>query len=470
LQLLKPTSFTPILALIGIFMLMVSKTSKKKDTAMILLGFATLMFGMDTMSDAVSGLADVPAFCELFLLFKNPILGVIVGAILTAVIQSSSASVGILQALTVTGQVSYGAAIPIIMGQNIGTCITALLSSFGANRNAKRAAIVHLSFNVIGTAVWLTVFYVLSEVLEPAILNESASFLGIAVAHSIFNVLCTLLLLPMSSLLEKLAYKLVPETKKQDDTTTILDERLFVTPTVALERSYSVVCKMANHSIKSFHLSLNYLLGTDKISATEIRDLEEKTDKYEDMVGTYLVKLSNVHVGDHENSVISELLKVIGDYERISDHSINILEAAEELQEKKIEFTEKAKGELTSLCDAVREILDLTLVCFTEKDIDIANRIEALEQVIDDLKRRLRNQHIVRLQNGECTVEAGFIWADLLTDLERVSDHCSNIAACVIDTAVDKMNRHESIRELKAGSDFEELYKEYSEKYLKALA
>ena len=463
-KLLKPMSFTPILALIGMILLMFGKTSKKKDTGMILLGFATLMFGMNAMSDAVSGLANVPEFQNLFLMFKNPILGVLVGLGITAILQSSSASVGILQALTVTGQVSYGAAIPIIMGQNIGTCVTALISSVGANRNAKRAAVIHLSFNIIGTAVWLTVFSVLSLILKPAFLDSSASYLGIAVAHSIFNILCTLLLLPMSSLLEKLALKLVPDAKVKEEQSE-LDERLLITPSVALERCNSIAANMALDAIESFDIGLDNLFDPNKKNADRIRELEDKTDHYEDILGTYLIKLSKNQISDTDSATVSRLLKVIGDYERIADHSINLLESADELAEKKIEFSANARKEMETMCQALREILQLSKQAFVENDLEAANKIEPLEQVIDDLKDHLRNQHILRLKDGTCTVEAGFIWADILTDLERVADHCSNIAACVIDTAHNNMNLHMSVREMKEGSDFETLYSVYSKKY-----
>lgn len=463
-KLLKPMSFTPILALIGMILLMFGKTSKKKDTGMILLGFATLMFGMNAMSDAVSGLANVPEFQNLFLMFKNPILGVLVGLAITAILQSSSASVGILQALTVTGQVSYGAAIPIIMGQNIGTCVTALISSVGANRNAKRAAVIHLSFNIIGTAVWLTVFSVLSLILKPAFLDSSASYLGIAVAHSIFNILCTLLLLPMSSLLEKLALKLVPDAKVKEEQSE-LDERLLITPSVALERCNSIAANMASDAIESFDIGLDNLFDPNRKNADRIRELEDKTDHYEDILGTYLIKLSKNQISDTDSATVSRLLKVIGDYERIADHSINLLESADELAEKKIEFSANARKEMETMCQALREILQLSKQAFVENDLEAANKIEPLEQVIDDLKDHLRNQHILRLKDGTCTVEAGFIWADILTDLERVADHCSNIAACVIDTAHNNMNLHMSVREMKEGSDFETLYSVYSKKY-----
>ena len=463
-KLLKPMSFTPILALIGMILLMFGKVSKKKDTGMILLGFATLMFGMDTMSGAVSGLANVPEFQNLFLMFKNPVLGVLVGLLITAILQSSSASVGILQALTVTGQVSYGAAIPIIMGQNIGTCVTAMISSVGANRNAKRAAVVHLSFNIIGTVVWLSVFSILSAVLKPAILDTSASYLGIAVAHSVFNILCTVLLLPMSSLLEKLALKLVPDAKKQEEQSE-LDERLLVTPAIALDRCNTVVTAMASDATESFETGLNGLFAPNTQTSERIRELEDKTDHYEDILGTYLIKLSRNQITDTDSATISRLLKVIGDYERIADHSVNLLEAAEELAEKGIEFSPNARREMETLCSASREILVLSKAAFMDNDLEAANRIEPLEQVIDELKEHLRNQHILRLKDGTCTVEAGFIWSDILTDLERVADHCSNIAACVIDTAHYNMNLHQSVREMKRGEGFEELYTYYSSKY-----
>ncbi len=466
LQLLKPTSFTPVLALIGTISLMFGKSSKKKDTGTILLGFATLMFGMDTMSDAVAGLSDVPAFQNMFLLFKNPVLGVIVGAILTAIIQSSSASVGILQALSTTGQVSYGAAVPIIMGQNIGTCITAILSSFGTNKSAKRAAIVHLSFNVIGTVVWLMVFSIISSILKPAILDASASYFGIAVTHSIFNIACTILLLPMTSLLEKLAVKLVPENNKKE-VVAELDERLLATPPIALERCNALVCDMAEISVSGLKNGLNALNKYDGELADEIRKAEEKADHYEDILGTYLVKLSRSQISDSDSAAVSKLLKVIGDFERISDHSVNILESAEELRSKEISFTKTAQRELDTLCGAVSEILTLSYTAFVKNDLNAARNVEPLEQVIDGLKTKLRDGHIARLRNGECSIEAGFVWADLITDLERTADHCSNIAVCIIDAAENNMNVHESLRSMKKdNSYFDKKYEEYANKYL----
>ena len=467
MQLLKPTSFTPILALIGTVMIMFGKSDSKKDSGTILLGFATLMFGMDTMSDAVAGLADVPQFQNMFIMFKNPILGVLVGALLTAVIQSSSASVGILQALSATGQVSYGAAVPIIMGQNIGTCITAILSSLGTTKNAKRAAIVHLSFNVVGTVVWLTVFSIISALLKPAILDAGASHFGIAVAHSAFNIACTILLLPMSSLLEKLAIRLVPDTKTSASVkTTELDERLLATPPVALARCEALVREMAEISVSSFVDSLDILNNYDEEKAQKIFEAEEKADHYEDILGTYLVKLSRCKLSDADSCIVSKLLKLIGDYERISDHSENVVELSKELRDKQIVFTFNAKRELGTLCNAVREILKLSHEAYLNDDFDKAILVEPLEEVIDDLKADMRNNHILRLKNGECTIEAGFVWADLLTDLERTADHCSNIAVCVIDAAQYNMNLHESARSIKTNhSVYDEKFAFYKEKY-----
>ena len=465
MQLLKPTSFTPLLALAGTALLMFAKTSKKKDTGTILLGFATLMFGMDTMSSAVSGLADVPAFQNLFIMFKNPILGVLAGAVLTAIIQSSSASVGILQALSVTGQVSYGAAVPIIMGQNIGTCITALLSSFGTNKNAKRAAIVHLSFNVVGTVIWLSVFSLISAIFKPMILDASASYLGIAVAHSLFNVGCTVLLLPASSLLEKLAIKLVPDSNKKDENVE-LDERLLVTPPIAIERCRELVCEMAEASVTALKNGLSMLNKYDSKIAEEIRKAEDKADHYEDILGTYLVKLSRNQISDSDSAEVSKLLKVIGDFERISDHSVNILESAEEMMEKELQFTSAGQKEIDTLCSAVSEILTLSYKAFIENDLECARDIEPLEQVIDGLKETLRDGHIKRLKEGECSIEVGFVWADLLTNLERTSDHCSNVAACVIDAAENNMNHHQSLQKMKnEDSHFEEKFAEFAKKY-----
>ena len=465
-QLLKPTSFTPVLALVGTIFLMFSKSGKKKDVGTILLGFATLMFGMDTMSGAVSGLADIPAFQNLFLMFENPLLGVLVGAVLTAIIQSSSASVGILQALSATGAVSYAAAIPIIMGQNIGTCVTALLSSFGTNKNAKRAAVIHLSFNVVGTVVWLGVFSLLSKMFQPVVLNQAASYLGIAVCHSVFNILCTALLLPLSELLEKLAYLVVPEGK--DAAIAVeLDERLLATPSIALGQCHNLVLKMADETVAGVRMSLHVLTTEDLTDAERIRAIEKNVDHYEDVLGTYLTKLARAQISDDDSSEVSKLLKVIGDLERISDHSVNILESAEEMSEKKISFSEGAKKEMEVLCGAVAEIIEITMDAFRRGDRDAAFCVEPLEQVIDHLKSILRNRHITRLKKGECSVEAGFVWSDLLTDLERTADHCSNIAVSIIDAHAHNMNAHQSLHSMKEGNPaFFERLDDYSRKYM----
>lgn len=464
-QLFKPTSFTPILALIGIIFHMFGKTNKKKDTGTILLGFAILMFGMETMSGAVSGLSDVKQFRDMFIMFKNPILGVLAGAILTAIIQSSSASVGILQALTVTGQISYGAAFPIIMGQNIGTCITAILSSFGTNRNAKRVAIAHLSFNVIGTIILLIVLYIAKGIFQPALLDENATYVGIAVAHSTFNIICTALLLPMSGLLEKLVRKLVPDSEEKE-VKTELDERLLATPALALENCRKYALEMAKCSASALKDSI-YLLSDFKTAvADEIRYKEEKSDYYEDIIGNYLVKLSSRQINEDESAEAARLLCIIGDFERISDHSVNILESAEELKNKNIKFSAHAKSELSVLTDAVTEIIQLALKAFEDNEPTAAFDIEPLEELIDRLKEKLRTNHISRLQHGECSIDAGFVLLDLLTDLERVADHCSNVAECIIETSHNNLNMHESLRIIKAErSDFMEKYIAYSQKY-----
>ena len=464
-KLLKPSSFTPILALIGIINYMFCKSDKKKDTGLILLGFATLMFGMETMSGAVSGLRDVPGFRNLFLMFRNPVLGVLAGAVLTAIIQSSSASVGILQALAVTGQVSFGAAIPIIMGQNIGTCVTAMLSAIGANKNAKRAAMVHLSFNVIGTLVWLTVFCLVKAIFAPAILGEAATLLGIAVAHSVFNVLCTVLMLPMSSLLEQLVCRIVPDDKKPE-VVCELDERLLTTPPVALARCKEVAADMANCAVAAMKQSIASLKEYTPELGAEVRRLEDKTDHYEDILGTYLVKLSTRRISRDDSNEAAKLLKVIGDFERIGDHAVGIVASAEELSRKELALSAQARAELAVLENAVNEILDLALEAFLKDDYRAAGMVEPLEQVIDELKESLRTAHILRLQREACSIEAGFVWSDLLTCLERVSDHCSNIAGCITDMHEGNLHLHESLRAVKNNrEDYEERYDNFRRKY-----
>ena len=464
-SLLKPSSFTPVLALIGIVFYMFSKNSRRQDTGLILLGFATLMFGMESMSDAVSGLREGPQFRQMMIAFQNPVLGVLAGAVLTAIIQSSSASVGILQALASTGQVSLGASIPIIMGQNIGTCVTAMLSSVGTNKNARRAALVHLSFNVIGTVVWLAVFCLVRALVRPVLLDASASLFSIAVVHSAFNVLCTLLLLPMTGLLERLAHRLVPDGRTPD-TVTEIDERLLATPPLALERCRAVAAEMAETSVAALKSSLACLLYYTPELAEEVREKEDKSDHYEDILSSYLVKLSSRKISESDSAEAAKLLKVIGDFERISDHAVNLVESAEEIKAKELEFTQAAKRELSVIISAVSEVLDLTQEAFEKDDAVLALRVEPLEQVIDDLKETLRTGHILRLQQGECSSVAGFVWSDILTNLERTSDHCSNVAGCIIDMSHHELHLHESQREFRNTSeDYRQNYLRYRNKY-----
>ena len=466
-RLLKPTSFTPILAVLGIVLYLFCKSSRKKDSGVILLGFATLMFGMETMSGAVSGLRNDPVFVNLFLAFKNPLLGVVAGAVLTGIIQSSSASVGILQALSATGAVSYAAAIPIIMGQNIGTTVTAMLSSIGTNKNARRAAVVHLLFNVIGVVVLLTVFCIVRAAFAPALLDESATMAGIAVTHSVFNVLCTAMLLPAGGLLEKLACRIVPDDPQtQGEKTTELDERLLPTPSLALRQSRAVAREMADCAVRALNNALTALDHNTPELAQSIRDDEELCDHYEDILGTYLVKLSTQKMGRDESEEATELLKTIGDFERISDHAVNILSSAEEMEQKGLTFSGSALNELAILTSAIREILSLSLKSFSSQDVALAQQVEPLEQVIDTLKEQMRTRHILRMQQGHCSIEAGFILSDLLTDLERTSDHCSNIAGCVIDARAHNLNLHETLRQAKtADGSFQQTYESYVEKY-----
>ena len=459
IRLLKPSSFTPVLALAGIIFYMASKNSKRKDTGLILLGFATLMYGMETMSDAVSVLRNVPSFQQMFLAFTNPVLGVIAGAVLTAIIQSSSASVGILQALASTGAVSYGAAIPIIMGQNIGTCITAMLSSIGTTRNAKRAALVHFAFNLIGATVWLTVFCLVKTILAPIFLTQAADLMGIAVVHSMFNILCTLLMLPFSQVLEQMVCRILPDAKVPEKEKE-LDERLLGSPALALNQCRQVLSNMAELSIRAFRDSAACVLNYDKVIADRIREAENNTDHLEDLISTYLLKLTSRHLGDEESVKATEYLKLIGDYERIADHAVNILESAEEIVNKNVEFSEDAVDEYRTICAAVTEILNLSFSAFSEEDIEAARKTEPLEEVIDMLKEDLRTRHFLRLQRGECSVAAGFVWSDLLTNLERVSDHCSNISGCVLDSVGSTMNIHENQRVLKNTNE------EYKQEYI----
>ncbi|MBQ3086716.1 MAG: Na/Pi cotransporter family protein [Clostridia bacterium] len=467
MKLLKPTSFSPVLALIGIILVMGSKNSKKKDVGGILLGFATLMFGMDTMSGAVSGLSELEGFRNLMLMFSNPILGVLVGAVMTAIIQSSSASVGVLQALSATGQITVGASIPIIMGQNIGTCVTALLSSVGANRNARRASVVHLCFNIIGTGILLAVFSIVRAVVSVPLFDSAASAWSIALVHSIFNVACTVLMFPATGLLEKLSVKLIPEPKGDATEAKIeLDERLMNTPALAISRCHDLTVKMATVSEEALRKSMFALQDYSPELAERVRVLEGKADRYEDILGSYLVKLNTYPMSAADSHESAKLLHLIGDFERISDHAVNLLESAEEIKEKGIAFSDPAQRELKVLMAATEEIVFYTMKAFLDGDLAAASQVEPLEQVVDDLKDQLRLRHIQRLQKGECSIEVGFVWADLLTNFERVSDHCSNIAGCMIEMAHDAMDMHEYLNNIKHNNPvYQEKYKQYSEKY-----
>lgn len=455
-KLLKPSSFSPVMAVVGIVMTMTAKSSdKKRDIGTILLGFAILMFGMETMSGAVSPLAQNDSFTGMLTVFSNPILGMAAGALLTAIIQSSSASVGILQALCLTGAVGYGTAIPIIMGQNIGTCVTAIISSVGANKNARRASMIHLYFNLIGTIVFMVVFYGLNSILHFAFLTEPAGVLGIAVIHSLFNVGCAILMFPFANSLVKLAMYTVKDAKadKEEGRSYLptelisLDERFLSKPGFAMELCRTAAYAMAKETQRCIYLALDLLYEYNEDVALETRKKEELIDTYEDILGTYLVKLSGRDLSKADSQTLSILLHCTSDLERISDHAVNILESVEEMKDRKQEFSKKAMNELNIIVSAVRDIVDMTVSAFMEKDLNKAGKVEPLEEVIDGLNIALRQNHIRRLRNGKCTIELGICLEDLITDLERVSDHCSNIAVCMIQVSEDVFDTHEYVGE-----------------------
>lgn len=465
-KLLKPSSFTPIIAILGIIYYLFLKNEKKKDIGLIMLGFATLIYGMEAMSAAVKPLGEVEAFRNVLLMFSNPILGVLVGAIFTGIIQSSSASVGILQALSATGQVTIGTTIPIIMGQNIGTTVTALISSVGTNKNARRAAMVHLYFNIIGTGVFLVFYTTLKYFIELPFLNNAANQVSIAVIHSIFNISCTALLLPFSGLLERMAYRTIKEDEEQDRFT-LLDPRLFSTPAIAINQSRTVAKEMADISQSSIKQAISLVNSYDEKLALHIKDLEKQTDNYEDVLGTYLVKLSGNDLSSRDNKEAAKLLYLIGEFERISDYSVSIVSSAAEINEKKIKFSNKAISELNVIMSAVQEVVETAVMSFVNNDVALARRVEPLEEVIDDLKSVMKKQHISRLQNNECTLELGFVYSDLIIVLERISDHCSNIASCIIEMSHDRLEMHNYQYEVKheQNNEFSKLYHEYSDKY-----
>ncbi|MBO5097250.1 MAG: Na/Pi cotransporter family protein [Agathobacter sp.] len=455
MQMLKPTSFSPILALIGVIMIMGAKdNTKKNDIGVILVGFAILMTGMDIMSGAVSGLKDVPEFTNILTAFSNPILGMIAGAVLTAVIQSSSASVGILQALCATGAVSFGAAIPIILGQNIGTCITAVMSAFGASKNAKRASMVHLYFNLIGTLVFMAVFYIANGILHFEFMEGAATATGIAVVHSIFNIACAVCWFPFANVLVKLATLTIrdkeSDKKEEANEFALLDERFLAQPAFAVEMCRKVAIKMAEVSRDSLYLALDNIGKYKPENFQRVREMEMEVDRYEDALGSYLVKVNNCDLTDADSKSISVMLHCINDFERISDHAVNIMESAQEMHEKKLNFSENALKEFDVFVNAVREIIGNSVDSYANGDLATARMIEPLEQVINGLNAELKQRHIKRLRKGKCTIELGWVLQDLLTNIERVSDHCSNIAVCLIEIKENEFETHSYVGALRA--------------------
>ena len=465
IQWLKPDSWMPILALIGICLIMFAKRGKKKDLGAILMGFAVLMVGMELMSDSVGGLKDAEWFKNILIMFENPILGVLAGLVLTAIVQSSSASVGILQSLTTTGAITYGAAIPIVMGQNIGTCVTAMLSSLGANKNGKRAALVHLYFNIISVIVVLSGFYLINYFVDFSFVHSTIGMWGVAAVHTVFKLIAVTIMFPFIKYLEKLAVVSVKD--KGDEQINLLDERLMATPTVAIGRADEVTRTMAQISCEAMKLSLECLSQYDPKKADLIREYESKADNYEDSLGTYLVKLSDRDMTPEDSREVTKLLHLIGDFERISDHAVNIVESAEEMNDKKISFSQEAQREIGVMIKALSEIIDLADKAYDSGDFAAAALVEPLEQVVDELKDRIKLNHVLRLQKNECSIEHGFVLNDLLTNFERVSDHCSNIAGCLIEMSNHHaLDVHKYLDQLKHGSrDFEAKFNEYKEKY-----
>lgn len=469
LEMLKPSSFTPILALIGIIFYMFMKDDKHKFIGMILLGFTVLMYGMDIMSGSVEPLKDMPEFSQILLMFDNPILGILVGAGLTAIIQSSSASVGILQALSSTGAVHFSTALPIILGQNIGTCITAAISAIGTNKNAKRVAAIHLMFNIIGTIIFVALYYPLNAIFEFSFANSVVDALDIAVIHTTFKVVTTVILFPFIGLLEKLSYIVIRDkgAKGTDDgDEPVIDERFMATPAFAVAQCKTQTVKMAELAKKNITDAISLIKKWDKTTAHQISETEKTVDKYEDVIGTYLVRLSGQEMSYQDSRTASTILHTISDFERISDHAKNIYASAKELHEKKIDLSKKAQAELEVMFSAIGEIIDLTIKAVRDNDLYSAYLVEPLEEVVDQLRTKLKSRHIKRLQKGTCSMETGFIYLDILTSLERVSDHCSNVAVCLIQVSDDNFETHEYLRTVKtSGEEFDMYVEKYVEKY-----
>ena len=473
IKLLKPDSWTPILAIIGLLMIMMSKKDKKKNTGAILIGFAILMFGMDMMSGAVEGLRDNAAFTSMLTMFSNPFMGILVGTIFTAIIQSSSASVGVLQALALTCAIPYSTAIPVILGQNIGTTITPIISSISGNRDSKRVAFSCLYIKMIGVVVVCGIFYALNAIIGFEFMKpgHNAGAMEIALIHTLFNIISTVILIPFTKLIEKLALATikVKDYEKEDaDVFATLDDRFLDIPSFAVEKCKALVCDMADISMQSFKKATLLIEKYDPAVFEEVDKLETKVDKYEDKTSTYLIKIAEQQISSKDSKIVNELLHCIGDIERISDHALNIAEAAKEIFDKDITFSPKAKEDLLVITKAVSEILELATSALVNDDLDIAKSVEPLEQVIDNLKRKIKNGHISRLRQGDCTMELGFILSDLLTNYERIADHCSNIAVCFIEIANDSFETHEYLNRIKSGeeADFSEMYETYKNKYV----
>ncbi|MBQ4381779.1 MAG: Na/Pi cotransporter family protein [Oscillospiraceae bacterium] len=462
LQLLKPSSFTPVLALIGVIFHNFSKSTRRRQTGLILLGFAVLMYGMEIMSGAVADLRTDPGFTGLITLISNPVVGVLVGVLVTAVIQSSSASIGILQALSTTGAISYNVAVPVIMGQNIGTCISALLSCLGASKNAKRAALVHLLFNVFSMLILLPLYFIIYNIAGLTFGDEAVNPVTIAIVNTVYKIISIVVLMPMSGLLEKLSTVIVRDGADMS----LLDERLLNTPSVAIEQCQVVARDMAELAVHGVRSSIGLLTSWDAKTAQEVLDEENKVDYYEDQLGSYLVKLSSRSLLRHDAMEVTKLLHLISDFERISDHSVNILKSAEEKQEKGLDFSENARRELEVVLSALEELLGLTLKTFEEGSQEAASSVEPLEQIINSLSEEVRTAHIQRLQNGSCTIEMGFILTDLLNNVSRVAAHCSNIAGCVVEMSHEDMDLHQYLHSVRhGGGDYDRQYEEFSYKY-----